>query len=52
MTYANHRQAPPADWRKLDFTLWRLTREYAGRHQQEVNRILSERPRARGQDPH
>lgn len=52
MTQRNHHQGEAADFRKLDFTLWRLQREYDNRHQQEVNRSLSVRPRERLDDLH
>lgn len=52
MTQRNHHQGQAVDFRKLDFTLWRLQREYDARHQQEVNRSLSERPRERVEDLH
>lgn len=52
MTFNNHHPSQSDDFSKLDFTLWSLQREYAQRHEQEVNRTLSERPRERAEGLH
>lgn len=47
MALNNHHSTQSGDLKNLDFTLWRLRREHDLRHQQDVNRILSESQHAR-----
>lgn len=52
MSLKTHQVKQASDFKELDFTLWRLRREYEQRHQHEVNRLLNERPRERGEPLH